>query len=394
MRALTLETVRFLLSERAQRALARLADEDLRAENTLALLTHLRREFSPDEAAALLDQARLRRRAVGKFPHADALLYTDEALQQASSRAVATYRAQRFAPFAHVADLGCGIGADTIALAEAGCRVLAVERDPVRAALAEANVAALGLAARVRVICADWTTLPLEGVEAAFVDPARRRDGRRLFHVQALEPPLDRILALRAHVAALAVKLHPGVRDAELPPDGALEIISEAGACKEALLTFGALQPTAQRLATCLPGPHHLAAETPAPDVPVAPPHGWLYEPDCAVIRAGAVRHLAVRLNAALLDPTIAYLSGDEAVETPLARRWRIVQHGAFHLKTLKKWLRALNPGDVVVKKRGFAVDPMAFRRKLPRGAGEQTFTVFLTRCQGQPWMIVAEEAT
>nr|WP_290669107.1 class I SAM-dependent methyltransferase [Ardenticatena sp.] len=392
MRALTLDTVAFLRSERAQRALARLAHEDLRDANTLALLTRLRRDFSPDEAAALLDQARLRQRAVGKFPHPEALLYTDEALQQASSRAIACYRAERFAVFRHVADLGCGIGADTIALAEVGCHVLAIERDPVRAALAEANIATLGLADRVQVVCADWTMLTLDTVEAAFADPARRRSGRRLFHVRDLEPPLDHVLTLRERLAGIAVKLHPGIQDEEVPPDAALEFISEHGTCKEALLTFGALQPPAQRLATCLPGPHHLVADPPAPDIRATLPHAWLYEPDCAVIRAGAVRHLAAHLDATLLDTTIAYLSNGTPIETPLARRWRILRHGPFHLKTLKQWLRALNPREIVVKKRGFAVDPMAFRQRLPRGTSKRTLTIFLTRCQGRPWMLVAAD--
>ncbi len=135
---LTLDLIDFLLGPPAVEALADLAANDLGDQRTLALITGLRASFAPDQAAALLDQARLRRRAVDKFPYADRLLFTDEALQQASSRAVAAYRAQQFAALAdrlsdsplRIADLGCGIGADTIALSEAGLHVQAVERDP------------------------------------------------------------------------------------------------------------------------------------------------------------------------------------------------------------------------------------------------------------------------
>ena len=148
MYPLTLELVEFLLSDRAGRELTELADSDL--GDVLGLVTWLRKRFLRTEAAALLDQAVLRRRAGrqpgAKFPQAERMLFVDEALEQASSRAVAVYRAGLLV--AHgvrtVADLGCGIGADTIATAEAGLRVVAVELDPVRARMAAFNVAALG----------------------------------------------------------------------------------------------------------------------------------------------------------------------------------------------------------------------------------------------------------
>ncbi|MCB0207447.1 MAG: methyltransferase domain-containing protein, partial [Anaerolineae bacterium] len=167
MYPLTLDLIDFLVSPPARQTLADLSGVDLDERQTLPLLTRLRVSFAPDEAAALLDQARLRRRAIDKFPNADRLLFTDEALQQASSRAVALYRAGQFAAVlsdqrpALVADLGCGIGADTIALAEAGLHVVAVERDPVRARIARFNVAALGLADRVEVVEGDWTSFSL-----------------------------------------------------------------------------------------------------------------------------------------------------------------------------------------------------------------------------------------
>ncbi|MEI2688206.1 MAG: class I SAM-dependent methyltransferase [Anaerolineae bacterium] len=149
MHPLTLPLVDFLLTAEAQTALEELAGQDLSQQASLELLTRLRRRWLPDQAAALLDQARLRRKAGDKFPRPERLLFTDDALQQASPRAVAIYRSQQFAALLHrspftdhrplIADLGCGLGADSIALAEAGLAVLAVERDPVRARVAAAQ---------------------------------------------------------------------------------------------------------------------------------------------------------------------------------------------------------------------------------------------------------------
>ncbi len=388
------DLVSFLLSPAAQSALKDLATADLSEAASLALLARLRRTFPPSQAAALLDQARLRQKAREKFPQAEQLLFVDEALQQASSRGLATYRAQQFAAYARVADLGCGIGADTIALVEAGRQVLAVERDTVRCLIAAANLEALGLAPRVELRCADWTTLRLGGmVDAAFVDPSRRRGAQRIFRLEDMEPPLDAILVLQAELPHLAVKTAPGIAGADVPAAAEAEFISERGTLKEALLRFGDLRLGAARQATLLPGPHRLDVRAPLGDVPVSEPLAYLHEPDPAILRATLVRQLATQLAAAQLDPSIAYLTTATPIATPFARSWQVLRHGPFHLKTLNHWLREQGPGEVVVKKRGSAIDPDAFRQRLHTTPGGPVLTVFLTRVRTRPWMIVAAQA-
>ncbi|MBN1877794.1 MAG: class I SAM-dependent methyltransferase [Anaerolineae bacterium] len=395
MYPLTLKLVDFLFTDGARQSLAGLAEADLSDSATLAQLTALRRHFASDEAAVLLDQARLRRKAMAKFPHAAQMFFTDEALQQASSRAVALYRAQQFARFHTVADLGCGIGGDTLAMAEAGLTVLAVELDPVRARLAEANIAVCGLADRVQILCADWTALTFTA-DAAFIDPARRVDDRRggrrrVFSLHAMEPPLSTIFTLMARIPDVAVKVAPGVDDAEVPVAAEVEFISERGLLKEALLRFGALHTGSVRQATVLPGPFTLDSDAPLDDIESHAPATYLYEPNPAILRAKLVRHLATQIGAAQLDPDIAYLTSDLLVSTPFARAWSVLHHGHFNLKTLNRWLREIGAGEVIVKKRGSAIEPDAFRRRLKTTPGGPTLTVFLTQVCGQPWMILGQ---
>ncbi len=409
MYPLTLELVDFLLGQQAERELIKLADADL--GDVLGLVTWLRKRFLRTEAAALLDQAVLRRRAGrqpgAKFPQAERMLFVDEALEQASSRAVAVYRAGLLV--AHgvgtVADLGCGIGADTIAMAEAGLRVVAVELDPVRARLAAFNVAALGLAARVQVLCADWTALDLGGplaVDAAFVDPARRvavggdQSRRRVFSLHEMVPPLSAIRTLRAQVPDVLVKVAPGVDLDEVPADAAVTFIAEGIHLKEALLSFGTFRSAVRRQAVVLPGPHVFVERAPWPrahrrfDIPdIRAVQDVFYEPNPAVLRAGLVRDLGRRLHAGQIDPEIAYLTADDAVPTPFARAWPVERDGPFNLKELNRWLREAGVGRVIVKKRGSPIDPDTFRRRLKTTRGGPEKTVFLTQAVGKPWMVL-----
>lgn len=207
-----------------------------------------------------------------------------------------------------------------------------------------------------------------------------------------MEPPLSAVLALLDVIPTLAVKTLPGIADEDIPPDAEVEFISERGQMKEALLRFGDLRTGAARRATLLPGPHHLDSNAPLDHSAASEPLAYLYEPDSAVIRATLVQHLATRLGAAQLDPTIAYLTSQQPVDTPFARRWTVLRHGPFHLKTLNRWLRELGAGAVVVKKRGSAIDPDEFRRRLKTTPGGPAVTVFLTRAQGRPWMVVGRE--
>jgi len=391
---LTRGLVDFLLSDVAQAALVELVASDPADE--LGVLTRLRRRFTAEQAAALVEQVRLRRRAKSKFPDADSMLFTDEALQQATTYEAATYHAKLMVSCGchTVADLGCGIGGDMLAMARAGLRVFAVEMDPLRARLAQANALALGLGDRVQVVCADWTSLDLPAdIDAAFVDPSRRvREGggtRRVFSLEQMQPPLSRLLAMQTRLPSLAVKTAPGIPREAVPRGAEVRFVALGYDLKEALLTWGDLSRGDRALAVVLPGPHELIDDGVERPAIVSEPQAVLYEPNPAILRAGLVRLLGVRLGAVQIDESIAYLTSSRAVPTLFARIWSIERHGPFHLKTLNRWLRESGVGRVVIKKRGSAVDSTGFARRLRTVRGGPERTVFLTRCQGKPWMIL-----
>lgn len=387
-----LPSFRRLLTPAGRQALAAAAALEPREPGFLAHFQRLSREYPPDLARAALETAILRAEAGSKFPFSDKLYFTREALEQATPYPVAAYRAARYAPFDRLFDLGCSVGGDTLALAHVA-PVVGLDRDPLRLALARANLAALDLpAAFVQGDLAAPLPFDLRGA-GLFFDPARRDAGRRVFSVSAYRPPLEIVTAWLPHARALGVKVSPGVQLAELTPYAAeVEFISLDGDLKEAALWFGPLR-TAARRATLLPGEHTLASEREYDPqeqrLPLHEPGAWIYEPDPAVLRAGLVQDLGLRLGAAQLDPDIAYLTAGERRETPFARAWQVEAWFPFGLKRLRAELRSRRVGRLTVKKRGSPLEPAALIRDL-KLAGENERILFLTHLRGRPIAILA----
>jgi hypothetical protein len=365
--------------------------DPLRAAATLRAAGH-----PPDLVAPSLTQAALRRRAAGKFgADARVMFFTRAGLEQATRGQVAARRAARLSASGvrHTADLCCGIGADTLAMARAGLRVTAVDADPLTAAIAAANVSAAGLSDLVDVRCADATEVDLSGVDAVFCDPARRAGGgtgRRTFDPRAYSPPWDFVLTLPGAVPATALKLGPGI-DHELIPDTAeAEWVSVDGDLVEAALWFGPLA-TVPRRASLLRG--NATAEltgTGRERATVGQVRRFLYDPDPAVVRAHLVAEFASTLDAELADSRIAYAYADHGTFTPYARCFDITHRMPFSLKRLRATLREQGIGVLEIRKRGSALEPEKLRRDL-RLAGTGSATLVLTRVADEPTALICQ---
>jgi len=288
---------------------------------------------------------------------------------------------------ASVVDLGCGIGADLVALARAGLRVTGVEQDPVRAAMARANLAALGLPGEV--VQARAEDVDLSAYDLVFADPARRDARGRVFDPAEHSPPWSFVERLLREADA-CVKVSPAVPHRLVPEGVEAEWVSEHGQVKEAALWSGALA-TAARRATVLPEGADLAASfAGAAGGPVGPVADFVHEPDGAVVRAGLVAELAERLGAHLLAPRIAYLSSDAPAGTPLARSFAVVEALPYREKALRAALRARDVGPLTIKKRGVDVTPETLRRRLGL-RGSRAATILLTRTGGSATALLVE---
>jgi SAM-dependent methyltransferase len=331
---------------------------------------------------------------------ADVLFFTADTLEQAGRPGLAARRAARLLADGtdSVADLGCAAGTDTIALARAGARVLAVDLDPVARELTAANAAVLGLADDVLIVADDAVDLvaaaragEVAGCGGTVLDPARRAGGRRQLDPDRWSPPWSTVETLLARVPRAAVKVAPGLDHDRVPAGIEAEWVSVGGSIVEAVL-WGRGISAAWRRATLARDDDvlELTADADPGSAPAGPVRGWLHEPDPALIRSGLLSLVAADLGATLIDPTIAYLSSDSPADSPWLSSYRIDEVLAFNLKKLRALLRARGIGRVVVKKRGSPIEPETLARQL-RGPGAASATVVVTRVAGAPTVFVCD---
>ena len=365
--------------------------------------------------AAAATQARLRTRATARFP-GPARWWTPDGLEQATRPEVAARHARRFvqAGVQVVADLGCGAGSDALAMAAAGLQVLAVDRDPEALWALSATAADLGLdvatsTGDMRTTPGPWNEPVPDAGLGCFVDPSRRRGGRRMLAPDSWSPPWSWVSSLALRVPATGAKVAPGIDHGMLPVGTQTEWISVGGDLVEAGVWRGPLREgAASRRATVLAA--RASADWSHPELPeeqslddtggipgpsVGAVSSWLIEPDPAVIRAGLVSVLAERTNGHLLDPRIAYIACDtEPTAGRLGSTFAVLDEVPFGRKPMRAWLRTRGYGDVIVKKRGINVVPEELRAALHLTGSGPTATLVLTRTDAGPLALLVERRT
>jgi len=369
-----------VLLDRSTLALADELGEIDTAADMVKLVSDLKKAGHPQERIHhALEQVRLRRKARAKLgPFAARMLFTEAGLEQATRLQVAAHHAGRFhrAGLMHVADLGCGLGVDAMAMAALGLDVTAVEQDELTAALATYNLAPFDNA---RVIHEDALSVDLTGYDGIWLDPARRSETKRLNDPSQWSPALTEAFTLATRLPA-GIKLAPGIDRELLPEDAEWQWVSADGETVEVVVWTGVLaRPGVRRSALVISGDtaHELTSTADTFDEPVGELGEYLYEPDGAIIRARLIGDLARQLGGRMVSPDIAYITADSPHHSPFASGFTIHQVLPYKLAELKKWVRDEGIGIVEIKKRGVDVDPAVLRKSLPlKGPNEKTLII------------------
>ncbi|MFG6404002.1 MULTISPECIES: class I SAM-dependent methyltransferase [unclassified Microbacterium] len=386
-----------LLTPEGLRLLDETSAQPLSADDVTRVVSRLRAAGNPPElVSAVVGQARLRARAIAKFgDFAERMLFTPAGLEQSTRLSIAARHAGRFraAGMNTVADLGCGIGGDAMGLAGIGLRVEAVEADEVTAAVAAYNLAPFGDSVSVRHGTAE--TQDLTGVDAVWLDPARRTAGHaETTRVSAADysPPLDWAFDTLRRLPG-GMKLGPGFDRDHVPDDVEAQWVSADGSTIELVLWSGALaREGVRRAALVVRGDAAWELTSPADseDAPVRELGAFVHEPEGAVIRARLIGDVARALDAGMLAPGIAYLTSDAAITSPFVSSFRVREEVPFDPRALSRVLRARGIGRLEIKKRGVDVDPASMRGKL-KLQGKESATLLLTRVGSKRLALLAD---
>lgn len=410
---------------RSPELFAALAEEE---GGELAVQKRLRRRFADELVRAAVALAGLRRKAAGKFTHAERMWFSRAGLQQATAEAVARHKAQRF-PGGPVWDLCCGIGGDAIGLAGRG-PVVAVDRDPAACLMTLWNAEACDVRERLTAVCAEVERLDLPGCYV-HVDPDRRtvrsvrlvarRAGRsattsgRNLRVEDASPGPAFLQRLIRCCAGGAIKVSPASNFGGKFPEAEIELISLHGECKEASVWFGELAEPGLWRATVLPQGETLAGDPLEAPTTVGPLGRYVFDPDPAVVRAGLVDLLVRRLSedrvsearlfdrsrassaqhAALrrLDAAEEYLTGDEPVDSPFVRAFEVLAELPNNDRAIRRFFREKRFGQVEIKCRHIPVAADELRRRLPL-TGEEPAVLIIARLAGKARALVCRRLT
>ena len=366
----------------ARQLLGKLGFLDAKAD-LLKLTTDLRKQgHEPQLVALCISQAKLRSRAVSKFGSdlAGTMLFTEEGLEQATRQQVAAWHAQKFLTHGikSVTDLGCGIGGDTLAFAQAGLEVTAIEKDELTANIAKQNLINYPMAT---VSHAD--ALDIKSESASFwLDPARRKlsskaAGRVMLKPEDFSPNLDFAFEIGAKHTA-GIKLAGSLPHELIPEDCEANWVSHNNELVETVLWFGELGESGKRSALIL-------ADTITEysgdliQAPISEVGKYVYDPNPALVRSHLLGAFAIENGLWGIAPSIAYLSSDSELSSPWLRGFEVMESLPLDVKRIAKRMSELDIGTLEIKKRGVDITPEQLRPKL-KLKGKNAATLILTR--------------
>ena len=301
-------------------------------------------------------------------------------------------------------DLTAGFGVDFAAVAPLFARATYVERQEVLCDIARHNLPLLGLPeAEVRCSSAEEVLQELADnpVTLLFLDPARRdAAGRKVALIEDCTPDVCALQGqLRAAAHYVLIKLSPmlDLTAALRSLQGVVEahVVSVDGECKELLLLLAAEASDAEPLIHCSYSPtvppltFRMSEERSSSAVMAAGLQQYLYEPDAAILKAGAFKVLCQRYPVSKLAPdTHLYTSGEPVADFP-GRRWKVIGSCSFAKSELRRLLSDVPAADLTL--RGFPGSVAQLRKQLHLREGGSAHFIATTLADGSRHLIRVE---
>lgn len=315
--------------------------------------------------------------------------------EQCSSEATARYKAALIAPLQPdvLIDLTAGYGVDTFFMAEHAQEAHYVERNPELCHIAQHNFSLARPHIRVHNTTAEefLASSPhlLSPHRLIYLDPARRsQSGGKVFRIEDCEPNVTEILpTLRELTSHIMIKFSPMLDITAamraLGHDWDTHIVAVNNEVKEVLILTGKGSIYAVNIcATHTDSFVFNDEEEKKAQVSFASDiEQYIYEPNAAIIKAGAYRLIGERYGIKKLDTNTHLYTSDKLLPDFPGRKWQVqevlTKHSALNTKLKYSILT-----------RNYPLSPDQVRKKLKLQDGDDLYIVG-ARLQGKPILVL-----
>jgi 16S rRNA G966 N2-methylase RsmD len=345
-----------------------------------------------------------RRKAAEKFPsltgNANFIYPIKLSMEQCSSETTALYKAA-LTDGLSVIDLTGGLGIDAIFMSKQSRSYCYVERNEELAEVATHNFAACKVT--VESHCADGLDFLRSNnrqFDCIYLDPARRDDKKqKVVLLSACEPDVPANLGLLwQHTNKILVKASPmlDITQAarELGYVERVHVVAVKNECKELLFECRKNASEYSIVSINLQSDNNVPfcftpqEETDAQTTYTNQLGSYLYEPNAAILKAGAFRLTGMRFGLQKLHPDSHLYTSDTLRNDFPGKTFRIEAAGSLNKQTVKKLLPGRKANVVV---RNFPARPEEIRKKFGLLDGGEKFLFATTLYDGQKTGIICQ---
>ena len=375
----------------------------------LALQRNRFPQLSDADFRFLLQQIEGRQRTKDKLPsfaqNPDWWYPVRLSCEQCSSEATARYKAEIIKPFigqadATLIDLTAGYGIDTFFMSEHTQRAHYVERNAELCAIAQHNFALSRPHIQVHNTTAEefLSSLPISNSPyplsntLIYLDPARRsQSGGKVFRIEDCEPNVIEILPiLRKYASTILIKFSPmldiSAAMQSLGSEWDIHVVALHNEVKEVLFITGNSTIHAVNISHDQTTRFTLTqAEEKATQNHIANTIGkYLYEPNAAIIKAGAFRLVGERCGIAKLDTNTHLYTSDTLLPDFQGRVWKVIDTHLAKPSTLDPKLK------YSIISRNYPLSPEQMRKKYKLQDGNDYYLIGASH-QGKPTLMLCQ---
>ena len=374
----------------------------------LALQRNRFPQLSDADFRFLLQQIEGRQRTKDKLP---TLAQLDDwwfpvrlSCEQCSSEATARYKAELVGMCHRLIDLTAGYGIDTFHLAEGMSEAHYVERNAELCAIAQHNFQLYRPHIQVHNTTAESFLASLSNSSPSerpitntliYMDPARRsQSGGKVFRIEDCEPNvIDLLPTLRRIASHIMIKFSPMLDITAalraLGRDWDTHIVAVNNEVKEVLFLTGkgvihAVNIRTREMRTdrffFSPEDEKQAELQLAPHI-----QQYIYEPNAAIIKAGAFRLIAEQYELQKLDTNTHLYTSDTCMSGFPGRIWQVID---AEIKEPKRQLDKSVRYSII--SRNYPLSPEDIRKKYKLKDGDDRYLI-AARHQGKPLLISAK---